>query len=614
MTQSHAEQAEAVDPISLQRRKAPRPLPPAVRFADLPHRARTLRDAERARAIVLAPSNVKRAGLARVFDSEMETLLALRGAMPPAVAADADYAAVVDDQIARAVTLPVRGICLAFPRLADLREDGLLCAEDGAVVRAWMTAARTEKRLRLVVLFDEADRGVELWAPTALEQLVTGTPTSEEPRSATSSFTPTPEPVIAVEDESIAAPMVIALAAAEPADPCEAPPLSLPSLDLPEPRQAVDLGSSTAAPVKIAETLRPAPPPPVFEGDLQLDEEALAIAGVLSDEALSGLPSPVIVAPRSTDGRRGVSTRSTIAPPAPRGPSPEEERAAADHAARLLHIATHRTYSLDLDAARGPKPVALVEKLYAQRYVPLLGAIARGEVDDAVREIVGEWRHSFAESYEAAYEAIRLTGKRPTMVMDAPEVAHRVARLASARSVKLILVDSMSFDLGERVEKRVAAALVKRAVLVEKTVLWAALPSTTPTQSHLLARGADGLRDVPGPPSEPDITRGRSVSTLRRERLGGREIIKLDLVEARMRTQGAGYDDRLDALADEIAEILVKLLDSLPPRTLAYVFGDHGFTLPVGSNGHATGASSQGGSSPEEVLVSGHAWLVDAVQ
>ncbi|MBL8739667.1 MAG: hypothetical protein JNK04_01195 [Myxococcales bacterium] len=574
-----------------------------MRFADLPHRARTLRDAERARAIVLAPTNVKRAGLARVFDSEMETLLALRGAMPPSVAADADYGAVVDDQIARAVTLPVRGICIAFPRLAELCEGGVLCAEDGAVVRAWMNAARTEKRLRLVVLFDEGDRAVDLWAPIALDALVAGAPASEEPRSPTSSFTPTPEPVLAREDESVAAPLVIALAADEPAAPAEAPELSLPALDLPAPM---------ATPVKIAETLRPpAPlPQPVFEGDLQLDEEALAIAGVLSDEALSGLPSPVAVTPPRA---RRVAPPTAVAPP-PRVPSIEEEKAAADHAARLLHLATHRTYSLDLDAARGPKPVALVEKLYAQRYVPLIGAIARDEADDAVRDIVSEWRKSFAESYEAAYEAIRLTGKRPTMVMDAPEVAHRVARLASARSVKLILVDSMSFDLGERVEKRVAAALVKRAVLVEKTVLWAALPSTTPTQAHLLARGVDGLRDVPGPSSEPDITRGRSVSTLRRERLGGREIIKLDLVEARLRSQGPAYDERLDTLADEIAEILVKLLDSLPPRTLAYVFGDHGFTLPPGTNGHATGASSQGGSSPEEVLVSGHGWLVDAVQ
>ena len=232
--------------------------------------------------------------------------------------------------------------------------------------------------------------------------------------------------MIAEEDESLAAPLVIALAAAEPAEPSDAPELSLPSLDLPEPQ-------FTAPPVKIAETLRPAPPlpQPVFEADLELDEEALAIAGVLSDEAVSGLPAPVIFAP--------PRQRQRIAPPAPRGPSPEEERAAAIHAERLLHIATNRTYSLDLDAARGPKPVALVEKLYVQRYVPLVGAIARGESDDAVREIVSEWRKSFAESYENAYAGMRATGRMAaTGSTRAPPMAIRSAcatsRCASARS------------------------------------------------------------------------------------------------------------------------------------------------------------------------------------
>jgi CheY-like chemotaxis protein len=81
----------------------------------------------------------------------------------------------------------------------------------------------------------------------------------------------------------------------------------------------------------------------------------------------------------------------------------------------------------------------------------------------------------------------------------------------------------------------------------------------------------------------------------------------------RLRAQGDGYDARLDALADELAAALAKLFDTLPPRTLAYVFGDHGFVLGPGASGWATGAGSQGGSSPEEVLVGGQAWLLDAM-
>jgi hypothetical protein len=90
--------------------------------------------------------------------------------------------------------------------------------------------------------------------------------------------------------------------------------------------------------------------------------------------------------------------------------------------------------------------------------------------------------------------------------------------------------------------------------------------------------------------------------------------MKLDLVEARLRGQGPAYDERLDGIADEVVEVLVKFMETQPPRTLVYVFGDHGFVLGAGSNGWATGAASQGGASPEEVLVGGYGFLVDAVQ
>ncbi len=627
--------APLVVPLALPRKKPARPLPPPVRFADVPHRARTLRDAERARAIVLAPVVHEPGQLCRVLDSEMETLLALRGAMPPSVAAEAPYQAVVDDQIARAVTLPVRGICVSFPRLAGLTIDGALEGSDARAVRAWMHAARIETRLRLVVLLDELDREVELYAPTALALLVGESSLRHELSSASSFPTPTPPSAVppVISSECVEDAPAVAFAC-EP-EPEAVPPsleLALPALDLSEEPAVV---AACVEPAPIVETLRPPTgPEPSFEAELELDEEALSLAGALASAQHSELPAPVALRsafekifaeepatkPRPTalererdrerEIERAAAERAREHAAAERVAA---ERIAAERAARLVNLATHRAHSLDLDAARGPKPVAVVEKLFVERYVPLMGAMARGETDDAIASIVDTWRSSFAESYEAAYEAIRVTAKRPTMVMDAPEAAHRIARLASARSVKLVMVDSMSYDLGARVAARISGALHKRAVLVEKNLLWAALPSTTPTQTHLLSRGVDGLRDQPGPTSDPDITRGRSVSTLRRERLGGREVIKLDLVEARLRGQGAAYEERLESVADEVAEILVKLLDSLPPRTLAYVFGDHGFVLH-GIAGGGTSAATQGGSTPEEVLVPGFGYLVDAVQ
>jgi hypothetical protein len=130
----------------------------------------------------------------------------------------------------------------------------------------------------------------------------------------------------------------------------------------------------------------------------------------------------------------------------------------------------------------------------------------------------------------------------------------------------------------------------------------------------LLGRGPDGLRDgEPQSDPDPEIVRGRAVGTIRRERVGAREVMKLDLVEARLRSPGGSYDDRLDSIADEVTPILVKFIETLPPRTLLFLFGDHGFRLPASMDGRTTGAAAQGGVSPEEVLVPGQAWLIGGV-
>ncbi|MFT3774021.1 MAG: hypothetical protein QM820_52315 [Minicystis sp.] len=283
-------------------------------------------------------------------------------------------------------------------------------------------------------------------------------------------------------------------------------------------------------------------------------------------------------------------------------------------ARRVVDAAEWRTHAIELDKARGPKPVAVIERLFSTRYAPLVGAVARGEADVATRGVVDAWRTSFEHSWREAFSALRVTGKRPPMVFDAPDVAARIGRLNGARAVKLLLVDAMRFDLGERVGERLKERLTGRAVCVERMLLWSAIPTTTPTQMALLGRGPDGLRDAE-PASEPDteIVRGRAVSTLRRDRAGNREVMKLDLVEARLRASGPAYDERLDAVADEVAPIVIKFIETLPPRTLLFLFGDHGFRLPASPDGRSTGPATQGGVSPEEVLVPGQAWLVGGV-
>jgi hypothetical protein len=344
------------------------------------------------------------------------------------------------------------------------------------------------------------------------------------------------------------------------------------------------------------------PPPPVL---------AMPRRGVMKKRSLRLDGAPAEVAP--TPQAPVTVVASDPVAPVEEDPAPPPEPVVEVTARRVVDAAAWRQHAIDLDRARGPKPVAVIERLFGTRYMPLLGALAHGEADGAVRGVVDAWRQSFEHSYKEAFAALRVTGKRPPMVFDAPEIAARMARLNGARGVKLVLVDAMRFDVAERVADRLKDALAGRAVCVERTLLWSALPTTTPTQLALLARGPEGLNAEPVSEPELEIVRGRAVGTLRRERAGSREIMKLDLVEARLRSPGPAHDDRIDALAAEVAPILVKYVETLPPRTLLFLFGDHGFRLPASLDGRATGPATQGGVSPEEVLVPAQAWLVGGV-
>ncbi len=613
-------------------------LPPAVRFADDAHRARTVADAERARAIVLLPRCSGPGQLKGAIDADLESVLASRGAMPCAVSSDAPYRAIVEDQLARAALLPVRGVCISMPVLADLCEaHDSMNEDDLRALSVWVEAAKVHRRLRVVVLLSESDRDTTLLVPRRLEDHLAPSRLEQEPVTFHNSFADTPR-APAVEEREVTSVAPPSEPVAEAAS-VEATPLEV-SVECSESVRVVveaELVLPVVLSARSGDTLRPPSLPDLDLGEalaqaLSDSEDEAEEDGPSSIEAATAYASSAPVALDDSEPDTASKPEASapaevhhIKAPAPAPSTPDfrkaMKRVLADDPAddvmisRVQQTATFRGYAMDLDAAKGPKPVAIVERLFAQRYVPLLAAAHRGELDGAALAVAEEWRASFAESYENAYAGMRATGKRPTMVMDAPDVATRVARLSSARSIKLIMVDSMSFDLGDRVQARVGRALDKRAVLVETTTLWSALPTRTFAQMHLLAKGPEGLKDpVSGPPSEPDVTRGRAVSTLRREKVGSRELLKLDLVEARLRAQGAAYDERLDALADEIAEVLVKFMETQPPRTLVYIFGDHGFVLGAGSNGWATGAATQGGASPEEVLVGGYGFLVDAVQ
>jgi hypothetical protein len=332
--------------------------------------------------------------------------------------------------------------------------------------------------------------------------------------------------------------------------------------------------------------------------------------GASAPEPMEEPPAPVEAPPPVREGIRRAAPIADIAKSETEPPPPAQE-APRRAPSRVANAAHWRSFAVELDATRGPKPVSVVEKLFATRYMPLVAAAERGEADAAVLSVIEGWRSGFEHSYRDGFAQMRVTGKRPSMVLDAPELATRAARLNGARAVKLVLVDAMRFDVGERAMVELARLTAGRALCVDRALLWSALPTRTPTQLALLARGPEGLREPDLPPeSEPELLRGRAVATLRRERIGARELLKLDVVEGRLR---APQPPPLDAIADEVAETLARHVDTLPPRTLLYVFGDHGFRLPVPAEGARSGGPLQGGASPEEVLVPAYAWLVGEV-
>ena len=334
-------------------------------------------------------------------------------------------------------------------------------------------------------------------------------------------------------------------------------------------------------------------------------QTARAMAALFEDA-----PLPTVTA-EPIANRASPPAPQPEAPP-PAAPQPIELEPLAPKAVRRASAEDCARWVRELEGVRGPKPLSLVERTFVSAYVPLAEAVARGDGDARARKALETWAASFDKSYSDAFDALRLRGKRPNMVLDVPDLALRLGRLHGARSVQLLLVDGLRFDLGMRVEQSLCRRLPDRAALTERLLLWSALPTTTSTQLELLGRGPEGLREPLGAPdSEPPVARGRGASVIRRVKTGHRELFKLDLVEARLNEPGPAAEERLSDLAGEISNVLAEHFLRLPPRTLVMVFGDHGFLLDAHDSG--TSAARQGGASPEEVLVPAMAWLVGAV-
>jgi hypothetical protein len=310
----------------------------------------------------------------------------------------------------------------------------------------------------------------------------------------------------------------------------------------------------------------------------------------------------------------------SVAPPPPHDGAPETEPETAVLVAEALRQPPRpeppppaiddswRTLTLALTAARGPQPLAAFERLFADSYLPLdtlLRDPARVPDPRAVHAR-DEFKDNFTRVYLEAERAFATTGKRPKMVLDAPDLAARIGRQNSARTSQILLIDGMRYDLGQLVKVELARLLAHKAVLTNELVLWSALPTTTTHQLTTLAKGVAALADEAEEEREDGALRGRTATTIRRVKIGSRDLYRLDLSDVRVREAGDRVLPLLPQIAADVAETIAKHASLLGPRTLLFVFGDHGFTLA------RDGAPSSGGASPEEVLVPAFAFLLGA--
>ena len=353
------------------------------------------------------------------------------------------------------------------------------------------------------------------------------------------------------------------------------------------------------------------------------DETTGAYADPVSLQSLL-VPAPAAMAPAAVTAP--AAARPLLVDPEPEPapesqpqpePTPEPEAAPEPRPAPLAkHTAgatvvereeAWRAWTLQLAAARGPQPLAVLEKLFAEAYMPLANALARGLDDPRARHAHDEFATTFSRGYSEAFATFASTTKRPRMVFDAHDVAAKIGRLHGARSTRVLVVDAMRWDLARLVEERLVAKLGPKASLTDELLLWSALPTTTLRQLETIARGIEALRIPAALDAEPEPPRGRTAEYVRRMRVGPREIHKLDVIESRLQSARGRIVQELPEMAEDTAEAIARHADTLAPRTLLFVTGDHGFAVD------RTGVARQGGASPEEVLVGAFALLVGDV-
>ncbi len=254
-------------------------------------------------------------------------------------------------------------------------------------------------------------------------------------------------------------------------------------------------------------------------------------------------------------------------------------------------------WARQLAQAKGPQPLSSLEKLLTEAYLPLASAVALGTVDARMRDACEDFREHFIRNYTDAFSTFGAAAKRPRMLCDLPDWVARAARLHGARHTHFLYVSKLRWDLGQLLRTRLEQKLVGKGRIADQTVLWSALPTTTSRQLDVLARGLEALRAPVDDEAWSEPVRGRTAETIRRTKVGVRDIHKLDIVDTRLEGARNRVMPALVDIAAELADLIGRYVDALPNRSLVAIFGDHGFAFD------RNGAAISGGASPEEVIV-----------
>ncbi|MBW2000451.1 MAG: hypothetical protein JRJ29_21145 [Deltaproteobacteria bacterium] len=202
-------------------------------------------------------------------------------------------------------------------------------------------------------------------------------------------------------------------------------------------------------------------------------------------------------------------------------------------------------------------------------------------VDERLHEV----SDSFAGFYRNNIPGWKKSGaSRPTMIEDLPSMLSRKRNVPDHQRVCYVLMDGMRWDLWEYVKAHFFGEMPNFFRIVREGALWSALPTSTESQ---LARFEGALHSTTNE-LEDDV------------------LWKISGLDEKIHSERGPLTHLFANVVNYLEiEVLLRLRD-LPPRTLLFLFSDHGFVENPSfklDNKYESPRYIHGKDSPFEVIV-----------